>query len=78
MDIIDRMSEMIGLIEIPDKVQFIYHNAVDCETYMRNKIEYKVNGRIIPAFLLIPKGKGPFPAVLVNHQHHSQRNWGGK
>lgn len=76
MDIIDRMSEMIGLTEIPDKVQFIYHNAVDCETYMRNKIEYKVNGRIIPAFLLIPKRKGPFPAVLVNHQHHSQRNWG--
>lgn len=76
MDIIDSMSEMIGLTEIPDKVQFIYHNAVDCETYMRNKIEYKVNGRIIPAFLLIPKGKGPFPAGLVNHQHHSQRNWG--
>lgn len=76
MSIIDRMSEIIGLARIPDTIEFKCHTVTDCDTYIRNKIEYEVNGRLIPAFLLIPKGDGPFPAVLVNHQHHSQRNWG--
>ena len=30
----------------------------------------------IPAFLLIPHGEGPFPAILIHHQHHSQRHLG--
>ena len=76
MSVINRMSEIIGLAPISDKIEFICDSVVDCDAYTRSKIEYLVNGRNIPAFLLIPKGEGPFPAVLVNHQHHSQRNWG--
>ncbi len=76
MSAIDRMSEIIGLARIPDTIEFNCYSVMDCDTYIRNKIQYEVNGRNIPAFLLIPKGDGPFPAVLVNHQHHSQRNWG--
>ena len=76
MSVINRMSEIIGLAPIADKIEFICDSVVDCDAYTRSKIEYLVNGRNIPAFLLIPKGEGPFPAVLVNHQHHSQRNWG--
>lgn len=30
-------------------------------------------GDIIKAFMLVPKGLGPFPAVLVHHQHNSER-----
>lgn len=76
MSVINRMSEIIGLAPIVDKIEFICDSVVDCGVYTRSKIEYSVNGRSIPAFLLIPKGEGQFPAVLVNHQHHSQRNWG--
>ena len=76
MSVVNRMSEIIGLAPISDKIEFICDSVVDCDAYTRSKIEYLVNGRNIPAFLLIPKGEGPFPAVLVNHQHHSQRNWG--
>lgn len=76
MDVINRMSEIIGLEPIADKIKYACHSVIDCDTYTRNKIEYVVHGRNIPAFLLVPKGHGPFPAVLVNHQHHSQRNWG--
>ncbi len=30
----------------------------------------------ILAFLLLPDGDGPFPAVLIYHQHHGQRHFG--
>jgi dienelactone hydrolase len=30
----------------------------------------------IPALLLVPKGDGPFPAVVAYHQHHSQWHLG--
>lgn len=76
MSAIGRMSEIIGLARITDTIEFNFNSVTDSDTYIRNKIQYELNGRLIPAFLLIPKGDGPFPAVLVNHQHHSQRNWG--
>lgn len=76
MDKLNKMSNLIGLSPVKDKINFVCNSVLDCGNYTRNKIEYVVNGRTIPAFLLIPKGKGLFPAVLINHQHHSQRNWG--
>lgn len=76
MSVIGRMSEIIGLEQITDKIEFACDSVSDCDTYIRYKIKYEVNGRSIPAFLLVPKGEAPFPAVLINHQHHSQRNWG--
>lgn len=76
MCVINRMSGIIGLSPIEDQLEFVCNSVVDCDTYLRKRIEYEINGRNIPAFLLIPKGEAPYPAVLVNHQHHSERNWG--
>jgi dienelactone hydrolase len=76
MNTISRMRDIIGLSPVADKLEFYCSYVSDCGTYVRKKIEYSVNGRKVPAFLLVPKGEAPFPAVLVNHQHHSQRNWG--
>jgi dienelactone hydrolase len=43
------------------------------ERYTRSLIEYNSSdGDIIEAFLLVPKGQGPFPGVLALHQHASQ------
>jgi dienelactone hydrolase len=33
-------------------------------------------GADVPAFLLLPDGPGPFPGVVVYHQHHSQFHLG--
>jgi dienelactone hydrolase len=33
-------------------------------------------GDLIPAFLLVPDGTGPFAAIVVHHQHNSQRHLG--
>lgn len=76
MSTISRMSDIIGLSPVEDRIDYNCSSVTDCGTYLRKKIEYEVNGRMIPAFLLIPKGGASYPAVLVNHQHHSQRNWG--
>ena len=76
MNAIDRMSEIIGLSPVKDKIPFVCVETVDCGAYARSRIEYKVNGRIIYAYLLIPKGEGIFPAVLVNHQHNRELNLG--
>jgi dienelactone hydrolase len=46
-------------------------------SYRRTLISYTgEEGDHIPAFLLLPHGPGPFAAVLVHHQHHSQRHFG--
>jgi dienelactone hydrolase len=46
--------------------------------YVRTSIRYpSPDGDSIPAHLLTPPGDGPFPAVLVHHQHNSE-HWLGK
>ncbi len=53
----------------------IYQDELD--EYTRLLINYVGSeGDIIPAFLLIPKGDGPFPAVLIHHQHNGERHLG--
>ena len=36
-------------------------------------VNIKNNNRTIPASVMIPKGKGPFPAVVMNHGHGSSK-----
>jgi dienelactone hydrolase len=58
-------------------VPFAIQAVVEHHTYTRSLISYR--GReedSIPAYLLLPKGTGPFPAVLVNHQHNGERHLG--
>ena len=63
----------------------LVETAVSCEIgesaaqsgYVRQCITYTAaDGDTILAFLLIPDGDGPFPAVLIHHQHASQRHLG--
>jgi dienelactone hydrolase len=45
--------------------------------YKRLLISYRAaDGDVIPAYLLIPHGRGPFPAVVVHHQHNGERHLG--
>ncbi len=45
--------------------------------YTRTLLRYRSgDGDVIPALLLVPEGDGPFPAVLVHHQHNSEYHLG--
>jgi dienelactone hydrolase len=63
---------------IPDlKVSYAIQDIVNEHGYTRTLISYNGNeGDHIPAFLLLPNGKGPFAAVLIHHQHNGQRHFG--
>jgi dienelactone hydrolase len=57
--------------------QFITLESTDVGGYTRLRISYtSEEGDEIPAYLLQPKGIGPFAAVLVHHQHNGQRHFG--
>ena len=45
--------------------------------FRRQLIKYSDGeGSSIPAYLFLPSGSGPFPAVLVHHQHNGERHFG--
>ncbi len=71
-----KMMELIGLESIPDQISYEVLNATVCQGYVRQRIQYDVCGRRNTAFLLLPEGEERHPAVLVNHQHNSERNLG--
>jgi dienelactone hydrolase len=58
-------------------VSFVTHEEAGGDGFRRLRISYtSEEGDKIPAFLLLPPGDGPFPAVLIHHQHHGQRHFG--
>ena len=57
--------------------QFTALERVNADGYTRLRISFtSEEGDEIPAYLLQPDGDGPFAAVLVHHQHASQRHFG--
>ena len=61
--------------EIP--APFTLLEELELDGYRQYRISYSSEeGDVIPAFLLLPDGDGPFGAVLVHHQHASQRHFG--
>src|SRR6185436_20377329 len=45
-------------------------DTADLGDAVREKVTYAVEAdERVPAYVFVPKGKGPFPAVLCHHQH---------
>ena len=56
---------------------FTTHDLIEESSYSRIRISYTgEEGDPIPAFLWLPDRSGPCAAVLVHHQHNSQRHLG--
>jgi len=72
-----QISQFLGF-SIPEApVVFVSHHTVEEPGYRRIRVSYaSPEGEPIPAFLLLPPGDGPFAAVLIHHQHNSQRYLG--
>lgn len=72
-----QISKFLGFNIIDAPVTFVTDQVVEEDGYRRLRIHYlSEEGDPIPAFLLLPDGEGPFGALLVHHQHNSQRHFG--
>ena len=71
------ISEFLGF-RIPEtSAAFEADDIVAEDGYQSIRIHYtSPEGDVIPSFLLLPDGAGPFAAVLIHHQHHGQRHLG--
>ncbi len=68
---------MLGITNPSTDVQYRTISTEGKGAYDQLLIEYEgYEEDIIPAYLLIPKGNGPFPAVLIHHQHNSEWHLG--
>lgn len=71
------IAAFLGFTIAADPVQFVVHTEEAEAGYRRCRISYpSTEGDSIPAYLLIPEGAGPFPAVVAHHQHAGQRHLG--
>ena len=45
--------------------------------FTRRLVRYRApDGDLVPAYLLVPAGSGPFPAVVLHHQHNGEHHLG--
>ena len=71
------ISEFLNFSPPSVSLPFSTEDIAEEQGYSRIRISYPDDeGKDIPAFLLLPKGQGPFPAVLAHHQHHGERHLG--
>ena len=72
-----QISDFLGF-RIPESIApFTTHELVEQPSYRGARISYTgEEGDPIPAFLWLPDRTGPCAAVLVHHQHNSQRHLG--
>jgi dienelactone hydrolase len=81
---VDGMTGVRGQIQrflqftpVDSVVSFEVVESMACQGYTRQRINFPAgDGDQIPAYLLIPGGEGPSPAVIIHHQHASQRHLG--
>lgn len=75
INIANNIRNFINLRNSQDSiVSYEVISEEDKASYRQLKIRYSgYGGDMIRAFLLVPKGSGPFSAVLLHHQHNGER-----
>ena len=48
--------------------------TVETDTYTAITVSIENDGRQVPAVITLPKGEGPFPAVVMNHGHGGSKD----
>lgn len=72
-----QISEFLRFSISDAPVDYATQEVVEEHAYRRLRVSYPSQEEDqIPAFLFLPDGTGPFAAVLVHHQHNSQRHLG--
>lgn len=73
----EEIAEFLNFSISNTPIHFTIQESVKADGHQRLRISYaSEEGDEIPAYLLLPEGRGAFGAVLVHHQHHGQRHVG--
>lgn len=76
-DLRNSLKDFLKINNVSNDIQYRTISTEDKGLYDQLLIEYEgYENDLIPAYLLIPKGTGPFPAVLIHHQHNSEWHLG--
>ncbi|NND15494.1 MAG: hypothetical protein HKN89_04140 [Eudoraea sp.] len=71
------LQKILGVKSFPELTSFVIRERTEKDGFDQLRIEYTGSENdTIPAYLLVPEGNGPFPAILVHHQHNSQWHYG--
>nr|WP_243177072.1 prolyl oligopeptidase family serine peptidase [Clostridium estertheticum] len=72
------ITEIIGIKadDIPASIKYRIIESIKEAGYERQLIEYNSYGDTVIAYLLIPEVLNNNPAILINHQHNSERHLG--
>lgn len=67
----EKMLELMGIApQAPETTTYRILSSEPRDGYTAHKIEFEVSkGNFVVAYLLIPDGEGPFPALLALHDH---------
>ncbi len=72
-----RLRTFLGVNALPTSPSVHLVSEARCDGFTRQRVDLVgQDGQSIPAFLAVPDGEGPFPAVVVFHQHAGQRHFG--
>jgi dienelactone hydrolase len=72
------IAEIVG-IKVEDMSNQVEYRIIESQKevgYTRQLINYNSNGDTVIAYLLIPEVLNNNPAILINHQHNSERHFG--
>ena len=71
------LRKILGVKSFTERSSFVIRERTEKDGFDQLRIEYTGSeDDTIPAYLLVPEGDGPFPAILVHHQHNSQWHYG--
>lgn len=77
-DLRNEITKAIGINKknLQAKIQYTITESKNEDGYTRQRIEYESFGDIVTAYLLIPENKNNNSAILIHHQHNSERHLG--
>lgn len=71
------LCEALGVDGVPPPPPVELRDSFAAQGFVRHLVHLAgVDGATIPAYLAVPHGDGPFPAVVLFHQHAGQRHLG--
>jgi dienelactone hydrolase len=73
----ESIRQFLNLELVQTAISYQVQESIPMAGYTQQRIVYSAaDGDVIPAYLLLPDGEVPRPAVITHHQHASQRHLG--